>query len=315
MRSVTPYEKNLLVLLVLFSFLAGYFIWSEFSYLKTEKIKSEHESLALGSTFLEYVGEAQAFSVYDADDRRFIFEKNSQTARPLASITKVMTAVVALQILGKDETLRISNEALMPEGDEGLRSGEKWEASDLASFTLINSSNDGALALALAAGEELRKKNNDSRGPLQLFLQAMNDKARRLGLATLHFESPNGLDINDITPTAFGSSSEVAQLFSFAITLYPEVFGATKNDTLLFNSQSGFVHTAKNTNRSIGKIPGFIASKTGYTESAGGNLVIAYRAENGHTIVLAVLGSSKEGRFNDIEGLVRTANEYIKIKN
>jgi len=92
--------------------------------------------------------------------------------------------------------------------------------------------------------------------------------------------------------------------FEHAMRIIPNAVEATTYDSLTFTSLGGIRHHATNTNAAVGDVPGLIGSKTGFTDLAGGNLVVAFDAGLGHPIIAVVLGSSFDGRFDDMKKLV-----------
>ena len=100
----------------------------------------------------------------------------------------------------------------------------------------------------------------------------------------------------------------------YAVTKYPNVFRNTKYDELKVESLSKLGHKAVNTNKTVNSIPGIIASKTGYTELAGGNLAVVFDAGFGSPVAVVVLGSTYEERFSDVEKLSNATLEYLLKK-
>ena len=132
----------------------------------------------------------------------------------------------------------------------------------------------------------------------------MNEMAKEIGLTQTYFINPTGLDTNDTVSGGYGSAHDVAKLLEYAVIHTPEIIDSTRYARINFASLSDINHTATNTNSSINAVPGLIASKTGFTDLAGGNLVIAFDAGMNRPIIITVLGSTQNGRFEDIEKLV-----------
>jgi serine-type D-Ala-D-Ala carboxypeptidase (penicillin-binding protein 5/6) len=250
--------------------------------------------------------EAEAIFVWDIANQKEIYSKNSEAQLHLASLSKVMMAVVALDKLPEGSVVTINNKDLSEEGDSGLLVNEKWTLKDLIDFSLIVSSNDGATAVASAVSSQI-----SSDGDQNEFIGLMNQKARDIGLNQTYFLNPSGLDKGDLIPGGSGSAKDVALLFEYALREFPRALEATSYTSTYFSSNSGLMHEAENTNDLVSKLPGIIASKTGFTDIAGGNLAIAFEPEPGRPIVLVALGSSLEGRFEDIEKLYLTTLDYI----
>lgn len=249
--------------------------------------------------------EAKSVVVWDVVNNREIFSKNADLALPLASLTKVMTAVTVNKYLPSQERVLIKEDYLAPEGDSGLLVGDFWNQRDLQDFTLLTSSNDGAFALAAVS-----EISNDIDSEEE-FIEKMNELAIEIGLLNSKFINAHGLDASLDRGGAYGSAKDMALLFEYAMKNTPDLLEATRYKNLNFQSNTR-VYEANNTNPYVDEIPGIIASKTGFTDLAGGNLVIAFNAGLERPIIVSVLGSSKEGRFTDSLALVHATLEYIK---
>jgi D-alanyl-D-alanine carboxypeptidase len=251
---------------------------------------------------------ARSVMVWDVEKQRVLFTKNADEQLPLASVTKLMTALVSYDLLNPEQIVPITSQALKVEGDSGFKTGETFSMRNLADLTLITSSNDGAVALSVAAGKEI----TDSPDAERAFVKAMNVKAEELGLTKTYFKNSTGLDLSPTTAGAYGSAHDVALLMEHVITQMGDAVARTKVDSTTIKNADGAYHTAENTNTVVDKIDGLIASKTGYTELAGGNLVIAFNAGLNRPVVIVVLNSTEEGRFTDILTLVKRARLYME---
>lgn len=249
--------------------------------------------------------EAKAAYVYDIINNEVYFTKNETAQLPLASLTKIMTALVASELLSDDTPVTLTKESVAIEGDSGLKSGERWVFKSLLDYTLLVSSNDGAHAIAGVAGAFVPSEDKNA-DPRTRFIARMNQKAAELGLEQSFFINESGLDVNTSVSGGYGSVKDVNTLVTFAIEENPALLEATSYNKLDFFSEE-YVHGATNTNAIIGKIPGVIGSKTGFTDLAGGNVVMIFDAGINHPIAIVVLGSSYEGRFRDIEKLVNAS--------
>lgn len=253
--------------------------------------------------------EAKSVYVFDLEQNKVIFQKNALAQLPLASLTKLMTALVATELLPKNSDITINKNFLAEDGDTGLLDGETWNLKNLLDFSLVVSSNDGARAIASVAGA-FEANTTDYNIGLKDFISKMNAEAKRLGLAETYFVNESGLDESDTQSGGYGSAVDVANLLKYILANKPELLEATKLTSSTFDSSLG-AHTAVNTDTEISKIPGLIASKTGYTTLAGGNLAIAFDAGLGHPIIAVVLGSSQDGRFSDMSQLVKATLSYV----
>lgn len=240
--------------------------------------------------------EAEAIYVYDIVKDEVLYSRNEEKQLPLASITKLMTAVIAREYLSDNLVVSITQEAIMEEGDSGFTAGEKWKINDLIDFTLLTSSNDGAHAIATVS-ESFS------------FIEKMNEKAKIINLNQTYFSNESGLDASINSGGAYGSARDVALLVEYILRNHIDLIESTRNDELAINS-----HMAKNTNKYTGDIPGLIGSKTGFTDLAGGNLVIAFDAGINRPIIISVLGSTFEDRFNDVDKLAAASLKYIQRK-
>lgn len=240
---------------------------------------------------------AKAVSVYNISQSKKIYGKNDEVPMPIASLTKIMTVAVALNSYGVNKILPITPSAINQEGDFGLFAGEKWKAYDLAGLTLISSANDGAYALW---------ENNPTD-----FLEKINEKAKKIGMEHAQFLNFTGLDLGLENAGAFASAADVNTMAMYGFKSYPGLFfHATTVPEINLKSESGFIHSFKNTDPIVDKIPNLLFSKTGYTEIAGGNLNIIFMDKKGDEIAVTVLGSTFDARFSDMEKLVNVLYNY-----
>jgi D-alanyl-D-alanine carboxypeptidase len=232
-----------------------------------------------------------------------------------------MTAFAALSLLDVGDRIPITSAAIQTEGFDTLTEGEVWQVGDLVDYMMLTSSNRAARALRDAGDAALRSRapaptTSVPTTPTTPFIAYMNATAQRLGLAHTTFTNETGLDIRDTYATNFGSAHDVARLFMASLTQMPRVFSATESDSLALASRSA-LHEAVTTNKALADIPGLIASKTGFTDVAGGNLAIAFEVEQGRPIVIVVLASGKDERFTDVLTLVeavRTAYGVTTVR-
>jgi D-alanyl-D-alanine carboxypeptidase len=261
-------------------------------------------------TFDDIALTAKSAYVLDVATNNVIYQKNSNAQMPLASLTKLMMALTASDLLPKDSQIKIRKEFLQEDGDSGLALNESWKLSDLLDFSLVTSSNDGARSIASVVGAFDLKSDDLTLGRKD-FITKMNLKAQQMNLKQTYFINESGLDIAGTTTSGgYGSATDVATLLKYILAHKPELLEATKYpaSTVSSNSKS---HKIKNTNIDVGQIPGLIASKTGYTSLAGGNLAIAFDASMGRPIIVVVLGSTEAGRFADVQALVKASQQYV----
>jgi len=139
--------------------------------------------------------------------------------------------------------------------------------------------------------------------PDKSFVGEMNKEADNLGMKNTYYFNETGLDQSATTSGAYGSAQDVATLFAHIIEHEPALLTATTKKEISGQTLDGAFYVATNTDGIVNQIPGVIGSKTGYTSLAGGNLVIAFDPEIGRPIVICVLGSTEQGRFEDVKTL------------
>ncbi len=247
--------------------------------------------------------EARAAYAFDLSTGKALFYRNENEKLPLASITKIMTALVARENISPNVVVTLTKGDLVAEGDTGLLSGERWRISDLLDLMLFVSSNDAASAVASFVGSNGQASDivlSHSR-----FVQMMNDKAIALGLNTMEFFNESGLDVSKTQNGGYGSAREVATLFTELWVKYPSSVEITARNDASIYSQDKITHILQNTNMSTSRFPGLVGSKTGFTDLAGGNLTIIFDRGIGSPVVLVVLGSTYKGRFEDMQKLVQ----------
>ncbi len=288
------------------AFIAGLFFFSTKESGRTSDatdgaVASSTNTQKSHSSFDNMTLEAKAVYVVDIRDDAALFAKNSDVTLPLASVSKLLTALVATKNLSPEVAVTIPQEALNTEGESGLFAGEVWNLADLIGFMLLTSSNDAATALKLA----YEKETGGS------FIAAMNTEAATLGMTRSHFMNETGLDIGE-KPSNTGSARDAALLLASALKTMPDGLDVTRHDSFTFTSRTGNTHTVKSTNMLANTIPWAVGAKTGFTDSAGGNLAVSFDVTLGRPVVIVVLGSSREGRFADMETLVAATLAFFE---
>lgn len=228
---------------------------------------------------------AQSYIVYDSTSGTVLAERNGYTERPLASITKIMTALTALDIAPPTKRITVTPKSLDGGYDLGLVNKETWTLEELLKYTLVFSSNDGAQLVA----DMLLGRSG--------FVEQMNTYAKELGLR-MTFTQPAGLDERGLSGGT-GSAYDVAKLMTIARSVMPSILDATTHTRTTVRSSRGPISGIPNTNQHITDFIGAEASKTGFTDKAGGNLVISVDPTLGKPVVIVVLGSTREARFSD----------------
>ena len=249
---------------------------------------------------------AQSAFVWDIQNQKSLYQKNPDQQMPLASITKLMTALIAHELVKNSEEIIITKDSLNQDGDSGLLENESFSLSDLSGLTLLSSSNDGAFAIANVVGSVLVEN-----GGAKTFVEAMNIRAKELGLSQTYFRNPTGLDISKTEAGAYGSARDITFLMEYILVKYPGILERTKTNSSQIINEQGNLHDVENTNPVANKITNLIGSKTGYTDLAGGNLSIAFDAGLNRPVIIVILGSSFNGRFEDILQLSEKARQTV----
>jgi D-alanyl-D-alanine carboxypeptidase len=252
--------------------------------------------------------QASAYVVYDISTNKTIASKNKDVIMPLASITKVATAFMAHHYLTQ-KTIVVRSFDTLPEGESGIKEGSLWEKESLIKYTLLVSSNDGARVLARGVGESLGAQTEKE--SLAFFLEKLNEDLKKFGYRTLYFYNETGLDESTTLNGGYGSAEEVAHFMARVYSQNPVFFDETyKKESV--EQFSEIRRVAQNTNKGADKTSGLLASKTGFTDLAGGNLAVVVDLDYGHPVVIVVLGSTYEGRFSDVETLRQAAFESVQ---
>jgi serine-type D-Ala-D-Ala carboxypeptidase (penicillin-binding protein 5/6) len=253
------------------------------------KPATEAASIYKASAFEGVEVKAKAYTVYDLVLDKEIASKNAQEVLPLASVSKVMMAITALDHNDRQTKIIIKPESIEGGYDLGLEKGQVWNLDELLKYTLVFSSNDGAHAIA------------DGLGGREKFVGQMNEESALLGL-NLTFTDPAGLDIG-AQLGGIGSALDIARLFGIARNRFPEIFEATTKTRLTAVAGKEKLSGIPNTNQEVNTFFGAEASKTGFTDMAGGNLGVIVDIALGHPVAIIVLGSTKDERFSDVEVL------------
>ena len=214
------------------------------------------------------------------EDGSVLARRDSARPRAIASITKLMTAIVVFEHAKLGDVVRVSPEAAgIGESTVYLRAGDELTIAELLRATLIPSANDAAEALALHVGN----------GSVDRFVDLMNEKATELGLTDTHFENPHGLD----EAGHVSSARDTTALVRFALGV-PFIREALSRETLSLPGGRTFT-TTDDLLASWGPL---VAGKTGHTRAAGWSQAAA--AQRGDTTVYGtVLGSSSRSSRND----------------
>jgi D-alanyl-D-alanine carboxypeptidase (penicillin-binding protein 5/6) len=285
------------------------------------KVVTEKKQPADGLVGAPFVN-ATAWAIADAKTGQFLYGLNEQKAMPMASITKIMTALLVMKVStasagALSETVKVSRFAGNTGGSSArLRPGDEVKVSDLLYGLLLPSGNDAANALAEHFGKRFENPKDirsipwnvrsAGRSPAWMnFVAEMNREAKRLKLVSTRFVNPHGLD----TQYHYSTARDLLVLAK-AVMAHAEIRRrvATREFRAMIVTASGSRRTEswKNTNRLL-VIEGYRGVKTGTTSKAGACLVSnAVRGEN--SLFIVVLNSNnRQGRYVDTRNLFRWA--------
>lgn len=239
--------------------------------------------------------------IYDRASGRILYEKNGNKQTPMASTTKIMTAIVVLENAKLTDTVTITTKAAGIGGSRlGLKKNDKITVNDLLYGLMLRSGNDAAVALAIHVG-----------GSVEGFAEMMNKKAEELNLTNSHFVVPHGLDNEGHYTTAY----ELAKMADYALKIdkFKEIVG-TKVATIHIN---GYAKKINNTNNLLGSVSGVYGVKTGFTNGAGRCLVTACKRNDLDIITVIIGADTNKIRSKDTIKLIQyayTEFETIDIK-
>ncbi len=217
----------------------------------------------------------------DADSGSVLWQQNADERRPMASTTKIMTALVALETAPLDTLLTVPSSAVGIEGSSAcLKGGEAMTLEDLLYIMLLESANDAAAAIAVTLG-----------GSIEGFADMMNEKAHELGLENTSFSNPHGLDDENHYTTA----AELAKIAAAAMK-NPEFVKIVSTYRCKLPLSGGGFRYLLNHNKMLKLYDGALGVKTGFTKKSGRCLVSA--AKRGDTTLIAVTLSAPDD-WND----------------
>jgi D-alanyl-D-alanine carboxypeptidase (penicillin-binding protein 5/6) len=234
---------------------------------------------------------AGAALLADPETGQVLFSKDARTERPIASITKLMTALLARRDLPLDETVTVDPAAVFDRrafgatSVLGLRAGERISVQDLLYGLLLASANDAAVALAIAAD-----------GSEAAFVRHMNAESRRLGMTDTHFASASGLDDD-----GYSTPRDLLRL-TRAVDADQVLRTITATKTRRIPAPTGPDRVIQNRNALLWLYPGAVGAKTGTTAGAGA-CVVATARRDGRELVAIVLHAPDEP-FSDAAALL-----------
>ena len=239
---------------------------------------------------------AQSAVLMDAGSGRILFEKNGRQVRPMASTTKIMTCILALEKGNPDDYVTVSAKAAsMPKVKLSMLPGERYRLKDLLYSLMLESHNDSAVAIAEHIG-----------GSVEGFADMMNEKAQELGCRDTYFVTPNGLD-GTVTEES-GKVKTHTRTENYSFPAYQEKDGVI--------TENGRVFSCQNHNAFLHMMEGALSGKTGFTGNAGYCYVGSLR-QGDRTFVAALLAcgwpSHKEYKWSDTKKLMQYGLSHYEV--
>lgn len=231
-----------------------------------------------GSSIEKPVIPAKSALIYDLGANRTLFSQNSGERLPMASLTKVMTAIIALENKKINDKYIVKKRDLVGEDSMGLTIGEVLTLEDLLYGLMLNSGNDAA--------EVLADNYPNGRGK---FIEAMNNKAKALGLKNTNFSNPTGLEGDG---NQYTTAEDLLVIIKYALTNFPLFvkISSTFEHLIPYTNAHKAFYLYNETNL-LTTYPGVKGVKTGYTPEAGLCLITYLEHEN-HKIIGIILGSN-----------------------
>ena len=257
---------------------------------------------------------AQAAVLMDADSGRVLYGKNEEAKLPMASTTKIMTCILALEYGSPEEIVEVSSYAAsMPKVKLYVKSGEKYYLRDLLYSLMLESHNDSAVVIAEAVG-----------GSVEKFAAMMNQKARDIGCYDSYFITPNGLDakVNETGKVHSTTAADLARIMAYCVTDSPE-----KERFLEITRTQGYDFTdvdgtrsfhCNNHNAFLGMMQEALSGKTGFTNNAGYCYVGAVESEGRiFTVALLACGwpNNRSYKWSDMKKLAAYGMERYQYRD
>lgn len=257
---------------------------------------------------------AQSAILMDAGSGRILYEKNGFQKMPMASTTKIMTCILALEYGNLDDYVEVSAYAAgMPKVKLGMRSGEAYRLEDLLYSLMLESHNDSAVAIAEHIG-----------GSVEGFAKMMNQKARDLGCYDTYFITPNGLDASAVTGDGENrihstTAADLASIMTYCIMNSPKkddflkITGTASYQMSDYKNENGsYIQGSRsffcsNHNAFLNMMDGALSGKTGFTGKAGYCYVGALqRGERTYIVALLACGwpNNKSYKWSDTKALM-----------
>ncbi len=257
---------------------------------------------------------AQAAVLMDADSGRVLYGKNPEEKLPMASTTKIMTCILALEYGNTEELAEVSAyEVSMPKVKLYVKEGEQYRLGDLLYSLMLESHNDSAVVVAEAVG-----------GSVENFAAMMNQKARDIGCFDTYFITPNGLDakVNESGKVHSTTAADLAKIMAYCVTDSPEkerFLEITRTLSYDFTNADGTrSFHCSNHNAFLGMMEEALSGKTGFTNNAGYCYVGAVESEGRiFTVALLACGwpNNRSYKWSDMKKLAAYGMERYQYQD
>lgn len=257
---------------------------------------------------------AQAAVLMDADSGRVLYGKNPTQILPMASTTKIMTCILALEYGNMEEIVEASSYAAsMPKVKLYVKAGEKYRLGDLLYSLMLESHNDSAVVIAEAVG-----------GSVENFAAMMNQKARDIGCYDTYFITPNGLDakVNESGKVHSTTAADLAKIMAYCVTDSPErerFLEITRTQGYDFTNAEGTrSFHCNNHNAFLGMMEEALSGKTGFTNNAGYCYVGAVESKGRiFTVALLACGwpNNRSYKWSDMKKLAAYGMERYQYQD
>ncbi|HBR71404.1 MAG TPA: hypothetical protein DEA27_01170, partial [Candidatus Moranbacteria bacterium] len=244
--------------------------------------------------------------ILDAGSGTILQYQNGKERRQIASLTKMMTAVLVMErIKDLDEIVTIDENSVYVEGTKigcprsgycislRMKVGEKISVRNLLKAMLMNSANDAATALGIHIGGDMEK-----------FVEIMNKRAKELGLYDTNFCTPSGLELDGRENECYSSAYDIGRVAVHSLK-FDEMWKIFKlpSNTIIKSADEKYEHIILNTDEIVEEVPNFLGGKTGFTPLAGRSLLVAVQnPTKEHTIVCVLLDDPY--RWQDIKTMI-----------
>ncbi|MCI8592008.1 MAG: D-alanyl-D-alanine carboxypeptidase [Lachnospiraceae bacterium] len=255
---------------------------------------------------------AKSACLLDGDSGRVLWGKEESVALPMASTTKIMTCILALEKGKEDDIVTASKTAAgQPKVHLGVREGQRFLLEDLLFSLMLESHNDAAVMIAEHIG-----------GSVEGFAGMMNDRAAEIGCEDTHFVTPNGLDKEDAGGSHHTTAADLAKIMRYCVRESPEAerfIAITQTPSHSFSDLDGAQsYGCTNHNALLTMMDGVVSGKTGFTAKAGYCYICAVESE-GRLFIVSLLAcgwpNNKGYKWKDTRQILSYAREAYSYRN